>query len=98
MLADVNDRVEHARELVAIAQDIPCKYNLIPFNPFPRSGFERSAPHTVRRFQETLMNAGIVTTVRKTRGDDIDGACGQLAGRVQDRTRRAQRRTAQASA
>lgn len=98
MLAGVNDRVEHARELVAIAQDVPCKYNLIPFNPFPRSGFERSAPQTVRRFQEILMNAGIVATVRKTRGDDIDGACGQLAGRVQDRTRRAQRRTAQASA
>jgi 23S rRNA (adenine2503-C2)-methyltransferase len=67
---------------------VPCKFNLIPFNPFPDSGFERSAPDAVRRFQELLMGAGVIATVRRTRGDDIDGACGQLAGRVQDRTRR----------
>ena len=98
MLAGVNDRPEHAQELIAIAGDVPCKYNLIPFNPFPTSGFVRSAPEAVRRFQELLMDAGIVATVRKTRGEDIDGACGQLAGRVQDRTRRKQRRALQVSA
>ena len=98
MLAGVNDGPEHARQLLEVARQVPCKYNLIPFNPFPESGFERSSPAAVRRFQEILMHAGLVTTVRKTRGDDIDGACGQLAGRVQDRTRRAQRRRAEASA
>jgi 23S rRNA (adenine2503-C2)-methyltransferase len=88
MLAGVNDRSEHARELLQLTADVPCKFNLIPFNAFPDSGFERSAPDGVRRFQELLMGAGVIATVRKTRGDDIDGACGQLAGRVQDRTRR----------
>jgi 23S rRNA (adenine2503-C2)-methyltransferase len=97
MLAGVNDGAEHARQLLEIARQVPCKYNLIPFNPFPNSGFERSAPPAVRRFQEILMHAGLIATVRKTRGEDIDGACGQLAGRVQDRTRRARRR-AEASA
>jgi 23S rRNA (adenine2503-C2)-methyltransferase len=92
MLAGVNDQPAHARELLDVTRDVPCKYNLIPFNPFPDSGFERSAPDTVRRFQEILLQAGRVATVRKTRGDDIDGACGQLAGQVQDRTRRALRR------
>ena len=98
LLAGVNDRPEHARQLVDIAREVPCKYNLIPFNPFPDSGFERSAPAAVRRFQEILMQAGLIATVRKTRGEEIDGACGQLAGQVQDRTRRAQRRRAEASA
>jgi 23S rRNA (adenine2503-C2)-methyltransferase len=98
MLAGVNDGPQHARQLLDIARQVPCKYNLIPFNPFPGSGFERSAPEAVRRFQEILMHAGLIATVRKTRGDDIDGACGQLAGRVQDRTRRTQRRRAEASA
>jgi len=98
MLAGVNDAPEHARQLLDIARQVPCKYNLIPFNPFPESGFERSSPAAVRRFQEILMHAGLITTVRRTRGDDIDGACGQLAGRVQDRTRRVQRRRAEASA
>jgi 23S rRNA (adenine2503-C2)-methyltransferase len=98
MLAGVNDRPEHARQLLDIARQVPCKYNLIPFNPFPDSGFERSAPAAVRRFQEILMHAGLIATVRKTRGEDIDGACGQLAGQVQDRTRRAQRRRSEASA
>jgi 23S rRNA (adenine2503-C2)-methyltransferase len=92
MLAGVNDRPEHARALLRLTEDVPCKFNLIPFNPFPDSGFERSTPDAVRRFQEILMDAGVVTTVRKTRGQDIDGACGQLAGRVQDRTRRGVRR------
>jgi 23S rRNA (adenine2503-C2)-methyltransferase len=98
MLAGVNDRPEHARQLLDIARQVPCKYNLIPFNPFPDSGFERSSPAAVRRFQEILMQAGLIATVRKTRGEDIDGACGQLAGQVQDRTRRAQRRRDEASA
>jgi 23S rRNA (adenine2503-C2)-methyltransferase len=97
MLAGINDRPEHARQLLDIASQVPCKYNLIPFNPFPDSGFERSTPAAVRGFQEILMRAGLIATVRKTRGDDIDGACGQLAGQVQDRTRRAQRRRAEAS-
>jgi 23S rRNA (adenine2503-C2)-methyltransferase len=98
MLAGVNDRPEQARQLVDIARQVPCKYNLIPFNPFPDSGFERSSPDAIRHFQEILMRAGVVTTVRKTRGEDIDGACGQLAGQVRDRTRRAQRRQSEASA
>ncbi len=67
---------------------MPCKVNLIPFNPFPKSGFERSPREVIRRFSDVLNAAGIVTTTRKTRGDDIDAACGQLAGQVQDRTRR----------
>jgi 23S rRNA (adenine2503-C2)-methyltransferase len=73
---------------------VPCKFNLIPFNPFPGSGLVRSSPERVRAFAQRLNDAGIVTTVRKTRGDDIDAACGQLAGEVQDRTRRAQRAAA----
>jgi 23S rRNA (adenine2503-C2)-methyltransferase len=97
MLRGVNDQVEHARELLALTRDVPCKFNLIPFNPFPASGFERSEPDAIRRFQEILLEAGLVATVRKTRGDDIDGACGQLAGQVQDRTNRKQRHSAEAS-
>ena len=97
MLRGVNDQVEHARELLALTRDVPCKFNLIPFNPFPASGFERSEPEAIRRFQEILLEAGLVATVRKTRGDDIDGACGQLAGQVQDRTNRKQRHSAEAS-
>ena len=71
---------------------VPCKINLIPFNPFPQSGFRRSPPDAVRRFAEVLHAAGLIATTRKTRGDDIDAACGQLAGQVQDRTRRVIRR------
>ena len=67
---------------------MPSKFNLIPFNPFPDSGFRRSRPERVRRFQEILLEAGVVATVRKTRGDDIDAACGQLAGQVKDKSRR----------
>jgi 23S rRNA (adenine2503-C2)-methyltransferase len=87
MLRDVNDSVAQARELVELVRDVPCKFNLIPFNPFPASGLTRSGDNTIRQFAEVLSNAGIVTTIRKTRGDDIDAACGQLAGEVVDRTR-----------
>ena len=91
MLDGVNDQPAHARQLVALvrehaAQGLSCKFNLIPFNPFPASGLKRSAMPQVMVFSKILMDAGIVTTVRKTRGDDIDAACGQLAGDVQDRT------------
>jgi 23S rRNA (adenine2503-C2)-methyltransferase len=88
MLEGVNDQDAHARELVAIARQVPCKYNLIPFNPFPHSGFRRSTAERIRRFAGILQDAGLVATVRKTRGDDVDAACGQLAGQVQDKTRR----------
>jgi len=91
MLDGVNDTEAHARELVALTRDVPCKFNLIPFNPFPESGLMRSSNEQIKRFAQVLMDAGVVTTVRKTRGDDIDAACGQLAGAVQDRTRLAQR-------
>jgi 23S rRNA (adenine2503-C2)-methyltransferase len=96
MLAGVNDSDAHARALVELVADVPCKFNLIPFNPFSQSGFRRSAPDVIRRFAERLLAAGIVCTTRRTRGDDIDAACGQLAGRVQDRTRRAGARLARA--
>jgi 23S rRNA (adenine2503-C2)-methyltransferase len=88
MLDGVNDADADARALLALTRDVPCKFNLIPFNPFPQSGYRRSSPERVRRFQEILMAAGIVSTVRKTRGDDIDAACGQLAGQVRDKSRR----------
>ncbi|MDR2852067.1 MAG: 23S rRNA (adenine(2503)-C(2))-methyltransferase RlmN [Burkholderiaceae bacterium] len=96
MLDGVNDQDEHARELVQLmrshaGQGIPCKFNLIPFNPFMASGLTCSSAARVQAFARILSDAGIVTTVRKTRGDDIDAACGQLAGNVRDRTRAAQR-------
>ncbi|MBI5911936.1 MAG: 23S rRNA (adenine(2503)-C(2))-methyltransferase RlmN [Betaproteobacteria bacterium] len=91
MLEGVNDGAEHARQLIALVRDIPCKFNLIPFNPFPNSGFKRSSRDAIRRFAEILISAGLVVTTRKTRGDDIDAACGQLAGRVEDKTRRTRR-------
>ena len=89
MLDGVNDSDQHARELVSLVRShaIPCKFNLIPFNPFPESGLKRSNNVRIKAFAQILSDAGIVTTVRKTRGDDIDAACGQLAGEVQDRTR-----------
>ena len=87
MLDGVNDTDAHARELLKLVSDVPCKFNLIPFNPFPASGLRRSGATRIKAFAKILMDAGIVTTVRKTRGDDIDAACGQLAGDVQDRTR-----------
>lgn len=88
MLDGVNDTVAHAKELVKLVKDTPCKFNLIPFNTFPGIGFKRSTPEAVRIFRDILMQAGYVTTVRKTRGDDIAAACGQLAGQVKDKTRR----------
>ena len=91
MLDGVNDTDEHARELVALVNDpvvgVSCKFNLIPFNPFPESGLVRSKNPRIKAFAQILMDAGLVTTIRKTRGDDIDAACGQLAGEVKDRTR-----------
>jgi 23S rRNA (adenine2503-C2)-methyltransferase len=89
LLDGVNDSDAQARALLALVKDVPSKFNLIPFNPFLNSGFRRSPPERVRRFQEILMEAGVVATVRKTRGDDIDAACGQLAGQVTDKSRRA---------
>ena len=92
MLDGVNDQPEHARQLIELVRHhggtgVPCKFNLIPFNPFPESGLTRSPHRQVLAFAKLLSDAGIVTTVRKTRGDDIAAACGQLAGDVQDRTR-----------
>ena len=87
MLDGINDSDLHAVELVALVADLPCKFNLIPFNPFPQSGFERSSAERIRTFAQHLTDAGIVTTTRRTRGDDIDAACGQLAGDIRDRTR-----------
>ena len=99
MLDGVNDGEAQARALLALvgpqgpAGRVPCKFNLIPFNPFPASGLKRSPDGRVQAFAKVLIEGGIVTTVRKTRGDDIDAACGQLAGEVQDRTRAAERMT-----
>jgi 23S rRNA (adenine2503-C2)-methyltransferase len=92
MLDGVNDQAGHAHELIALVRDVPCKFNLIPFNPFPGSGFAVSPRGRILAFQRVLMDAGYVTTIRRTRGDDIDAACGQLAGQVQDRSRRARHR------
>ncbi len=96
MLDGVNDQPEHAAQLVALLKQhggrgVPCKINLIPFNPFPDSGLKCSPRAVVQAFAQTLNGAGIVTTIRKTRGDDIDAACGQLAGDVLDRTNAARR-------
>ena len=91
MLDGVNDTIEHARQLLDVVRNVPCKFNLIPFNPFPNSGYGTSKPIQVRAFRDMLMQAGYVVTVRKTRGEDIDAACGQLAGKVLDKTRRTER-------
>ena len=88
MLDGVNDTVQHAHELVRLVADVPCKFNLIPFNPFPASPYRRSRSDAIQRFRDVLMQAGITTTTRKTRGDDIAAACGQLAGQVLDKTKR----------
>jgi 23S rRNA (adenine2503-C2)-methyltransferase len=95
LLAGVNDQVEHARELAQLLDDYPCKINLIPFNDFPNSGFKRPSGNAVSRFWKVLMEAGFIVTVRTTRGDDIDAACGQLVGEVNDRTKRSARYRAQ---
>ncbi|MBB5019780.1 23S rRNA (adenine2503-C2)-methyltransferase [Chitinivorax tropicus] len=92
MLDGVNDTLTHAQELIALTRDVPCKFNLIPFNPFPNSDYGRSSNEQIRRFRDTLIEAGYIVTTRKTRGDDIDAACGQLAGQVQDKTKRQIRR------
>jgi 23S rRNA (adenine2503-C2)-methyltransferase len=97
MLAGINDSIEHARQLAMRVQSVPCKINLIPFNPFPNSGYQRSDAATIAHFRDVLMHAELTVMVRKTRGDDIDAACGQLAGQVQDKTRRRQRRLAAAT-
>ncbi|MES2353475.1 MAG: 23S rRNA (adenine(2503)-C(2))-methyltransferase RlmN [Pseudomonadota bacterium] len=97
MLDGVNDSIEHANQLVELTRDVPCKFNLIPFNPFPNSGYLRSKTETIHRFRDVLMQAGLIVTVRKTRGDDIDAACGQLAGQVVDKTRRTQIRIMEAA-
>jgi 23S rRNA (adenine2503-C2)-methyltransferase len=91
MLDGVNDQDQHAKELIRLLRGLHCKLNLIPFNPFPESGLKRSPPARVKEFAQILQDAQIVTTVRKTRGDDIAAACGQLAGDVIDRTNRNQR-------
>ena len=88
MLDGVNDAVQQAHELVKLMIDVPCKINLIPFNPFPQTPYSRSRPDAISRFKDVLMQADIITTTRKTRGDDIAAACGQLAGKVLDKTRR----------
>lgn len=91
MLKGVNDSPEIARELAKILRDIPCKINLIPFNPFPMARYERSSDETIDRFVDILAKAGYTTIVRRTRGDKIDAACGQLKGNFLDRTSRSQR-------
>jgi 23S rRNA (adenine2503-C2)-methyltransferase len=88
MMKGINDRPEHARQLVKLMRRLPSKVNLIPFNPFPGTRFERSDETDIRAFQKILLDADVLTMVRRTRGDDIDAACGQLKGQVIDRTRR----------
>lgn len=93
MLAGVNDSLEQAKELIKLIKKVPCKVNLIPFNPFPNSDYQRSTPAAIEQFKNVLMGADIITTVRKTRGDDIDAACGQLVGQVKDKTKRSSHKT-----
>lgn len=96
MLDGVNDKPEHARQLIKILSGVRAKMNLIPFNPFPHTIYKRSKDSAIERFKDILMQAGLNTTVRRTRGDDIDAACGQLVGEVKDRTRRKERYLRQA--
>jgi len=91
MLHQINDSLQHARKLVKLVKDIPCKVNLIPFNPFPGTNYQTSPRDVIDRFRDILMSADIFTFTRKTRGDNIDAACGQLVGKVQDRPHRAAR-------
>lgn len=95
MLDGINDRPEHARQLARLLADVPSKVNLIPFNPFPGSPYRRSPQAAIDHFRDELLKRNLVTVTRKTRGDDIDAACGQLAGKVQDRTRRSSRHAGQ---
>ncbi len=92
MLDGINDSPEQARQLVKTLKGVPCKVNLIPFNPFPESHYRRSSKQSITRFWEILMAAGITTVTRRTRGDDIDAACGQLVGKVMDKTKRQDRK------
>jgi 23S rRNA (adenine2503-C2)-methyltransferase len=92
MLDGVNDSPEQARALVKLLQGVPAKVNLIPFNPFPQTRYRRSTPQAIDRFRDILHQAGLITVTRRTRGDDIDAACGQLVGRVMDRTKRTAQR------
>ena len=91
LMAGVNDQPDQARELAQLLRDFPCKINLIPFNSFPGSEYRRPSGNAVSRFWQVLVDAGYIVTVRTTRGDDIDAACGQLVGQVVDRTRRSER-------
>jgi 23S rRNA (adenine2503-C2)-methyltransferase len=91
LMDQVNDRVEHAKQLAELLKDLPCKINLIPFNPFPGSEYKRVSNNQLNRFRDILANEGYTVTVRTTRGDDIAAACGQLAGEVNDRTKRQER-------
>ncbi len=91
LIDQVNDRPEHAHELAELLRDVPVKINLIPFNPFKLSNYKRVSNNALRKFQDILIAAGYIATIRTTRGDDIDAACGQLAGSVNDKTRRSQR-------
>ncbi len=91
MLSGVNDSVAQARQLVKLLGDVPAKVNLIPFNPFPETQYQRSSQTIIDQFRDILLKAGLITITRKTRGDDIDAACGQLVGRVTDRTKRTRR-------
>jgi 23S rRNA (adenine2503-C2)-methyltransferase len=86
MLDGINDSPEHARELISLLRGRPAKLNLIPFNPFPATRYRRSSPEAIERFRDILNAGGVIATTRRTRGDDIDAACGQLVGRVHDRT------------
>ncbi|MEJ2649774.1 MAG: 23S rRNA (adenine(2503)-C(2))-methyltransferase RlmN [Sedimentisphaerales bacterium] len=88
MLEGVNDSINHARSLVNLLKGLPSKVNLIPFNPFPNTQFKRSSEDSINRFRDVLMKGGLITITRRTRGDDIDAACGQLVGKVMDKTRR----------
>lgn len=98
MLDHVNDDTEHAHQLAELLKDTPCKINLIPWNPFPGAPYGRSSNSRIDRFSKVLMSYGFTTIVRKTRGDDIDAACGQLAGDVIDRTKRTLRKRMQGEA
>ncbi|GGC11721.1 dual-specificity RNA methyltransferase RlmN [Marinobacterium zhoushanense] len=91
LIAGVNDQPEHARQLVKVLRKLPCKLNLIPFNPFPNSGYSRPSEEAIQAFKQIMLSSHILTTVRRTRGDDVDAACGQLVGQVMDRTRRSQK-------
>ncbi len=98
MLKGINDSLEHAKELAALLKNTPCKINLIPFNPFPQSDYQTSTQQSIDLFSDFLIKKGYVVVTRRTRGDDIDAACGQLAGKINDKTKRQTRRDEQNSA